>query len=146
MSALISPYGNRLVNLVADADVASELKARAGFLPSVQLSERQTCDLELLATGAFSPLDRFMGAEDYGRVLGEMRLTGGLLFPVPVTLCVQPDPSLRLDGEVALRDSRNELLAVMRVEEIYEWDGAEEARAVFGTTDTRHPVVAEMQR
>ncbi|MCA1632268.1 MAG: bifunctional sulfate adenylyltransferase/adenylylsulfate kinase [Acidobacteria bacterium] len=146
MSELISPYGNRLVNLVADAGEAGELKARAGLLPSVQLSERQTCDLELLATGAFSPLDRFMGAEDYRRVLGEMRLTGGKLFPIPITLSVQPDSSVRLDGEVALRDSHNELLAVMRVEEIYEWNREEAARSVFGTPDTRHPVVAEMHR
>jgi sulfate adenylyltransferase len=144
MSILISPYGDRLVNLLADEAAAEELKARAGLLPSVRLSERQACDLELLATGAFSPLDTFLGAEDYARVLGEMRLSGGKLFPIPVTLSVQSDAPVRLDSEVALRDSRNELLAVMRVEEVYEWDRAEAARSVFGTTDARHPVVAEM--
>ena len=114
MSRLISPYGDRLVNPMAGEGTSEELKARAGFLPSVRLSERQTCDLELLATGAFSPLDRFTGAEDYGRVLGEMRLTGGQLFPVPVTLYVQHDAPIRPDSEVALRDTRNELLAVAR--------------------------------
>jgi sulfate adenylyltransferase len=132
--------------LVADAGAEGELKERAGFLPSVQLSERQTCDLELLATGAFSPLDRFMGAADYRRVLAESRLAGGELFPIPITLDVEPDAGLRLDGEVALRDRHNDLLAVMRVEEIYEWDRAEAARSVFGTLDTRHPIVAEMHR
>src|SRR5215211_5479896 len=109
MSLLVEPYGGRLVGLLADADSAEELKARAGRLPSVRLSERQSHDLELLATGAFSPLDRFMGAEDYRRVVGEMRLAGGRLFPIPLTLSVQPDLALRLDGEVALRDRRNEL-------------------------------------
>ena len=146
MSLLVEPYGGRLVGLLAAAESAEELKAHAGRLPSVRLSERQSCDLELLATGAFSPLDRFMGAEDYRRVVGEMRLAGGRLFPIPITLSLQPDPALRLGSEVALRDSRNELLALMRVEEIYEWDADEAARGVFGTTDTRHPLVAEMHR
>jgi sulfate adenylyltransferase len=146
MTGLITPYGGRLIDLVATAESAVELKARAARLHSVRLSERQACDLELLATGAFSPLDRFMGAEDYRRVLEEMRLAGGPLFPIPLTLGVEPDPCLRLDDEIALRDSHNELLAVMRVEEIYEWEQAKEALSVFGTLDTRHPLVAEMHR
>lgn len=144
MSLLISPYGGRLVSLLAEAEEAAELKERAARLPAVRLSERQSCDLELLATGAFSPLERFMGAADYRRVVGEMRLSSGLLFPIPITLSVQPGAAVRLDSEVALRDSRNELLAVMRVEEAYEWDASEAARLVFGTADARHPVAAEM--
>ena len=146
MSKLNPPYGGRLVSLLAAPDTAAELKERATRLPSVQLSERHACDLELLATGAFSPLDRFMGAADYRRVVGESRLASGPLFPIPVTLGVEPSPALREGRQIALRDSRNELLAVMRVEEVYEWDRSEAARAVFGTLDTRHPVVAEMQR
>jgi len=146
MSLLINPYGGSLIDLVADAESAAELKRRATRLPAVRLSERQTCDLELLATGAFSPLERFMGAEDYRRVLGEMRLADGHLFTIPITLTVEPDPSLRLDAEVALRDSHNELMGVMRLEEIYEWDRDEEAQSVCGTSDTRHPLVAEMHR
>jgi sulfate adenylyltransferase len=143
-SHLIPAYGDQLIDLVAAPLVAEELKARASYLPSVQLSERQTCDLELLATGAFSPLDRFMGSQDYERVIVEMRLTSGHLFPIPITLSVSPGPAIHLDREIALRDSRNMLLAVMRIEEVYGWDLAEAARAVFGTSDTRHPVVAEM--
>jgi sulfate adenylyltransferase len=146
VTSLISPYGGQLVDLVAAPVTADELKAHATSLPSVQLSERQVCDLELLATGAFSPLDRFMSAQDYDRVLAEMRLTTGHLFPIPVTLSVSPGPDIHLDREIALRDSGNALLAVMRIEEVYEWDQAKAARSVFGTADTRHPVVAEMQR
>ena len=143
-SRLIPPYGGQLIDLSAAPELVAELKARASYLPSVQLSERQICDLELLATGAFSPLDRFMGARDYDRVLGEMCLTSGHLFPIPITLSVSPGPAIRLDHEIALRDSRNELLAVMRIEEIYDWDLTETAQSVFGTSDTRHPIVAEM--
>lgn len=115
-------------------------------LPTIHLSDRAICDLELLATGAFSPLDGFMGAADYRRVLEEMRLANGQLFPIPVTLPVGPDEHVKLDTDVALIDSRNEILAVMTVEEIYEWDLETAARQVFDTNDARHPLVAEMHR
>src|SRR5260221_1661440 len=122
------------------------LKAYAGRLPSVQISERSACDLQLLACGAFSPLDRFVGESDHRRILDEMRLSSGHLFPIPVTLPVNPAPELHLDRDIALRSSKNELLAVMTIEELYEWDVAESARTVFGTEDPKHPLVAEMQR
>jgi len=118
----------------------------AKSLPAVDLSERALCDLELLATGAFSPLDRFMGSADYERVVGEMRLADGHVFPIPVTFPVASDERIKLDGQVSLRDSRNDIVATMTVEEIYEWDLAETAREVFGTEDARHPLVAEMHR
>src|SRR2546427_9699165 len=119
VSSLIAPYGGSLVNLMVPAEACDEVKARASQLPSIQLSERAVCDLELLATGAFSPLDRFMGRADHERVVDEMRLTSGHIFPIPVTLSVQAGPVVRLDEDVALRDSRNELLAIMKIEEIY---------------------------
>ena len=119
---------------------------RAKTLPSVRLSERAICDLELLAVGAFSPLHRFMGQADYERVCAEMRLADGQLFPIPVTLPAANDASISLDKDVALVDSRNDILAVMTIEEIYEWDLASTALDVFGTSDERHPLVAEMYR
>lgn len=143
---LIPPYGGELVDLIVPRDQAGDLKARAGGLPSIQLSDRAACDLELLATGAFSPLDRFMGQDDYRRTVGEMRLGDGTLFPIPVTLPVDDASLIQLDRDVALRDSRNELLAVMTVTEAYEWDLTEAAEVVFGTRDERHPLVSEMHR
>ena len=109
-------------------------------------SDRALCDLELLATGAFSPLDRFMGRADYERVVAEMRLADGTLFPIPVTLPVERIDDLHYDREIALRDSKNNLLAVMTVEEIYTWERAAAAQQVFGTQDPAHPLVAEMTR
>ena len=145
-SVLISPYGGKLVDLLVPPGVLNDAKARASRLPSVLLSERSVCDLELLASGAFSPLDRFMGQEDHQRVLDEMRLANGYIFPIPVTLPVDPGADIHLDQQIALRDARNELLAIMTVEEIYEWDRDEVAQNVFGTLDLRHPLVAEMHR
>jgi sulfate adenylyltransferase len=141
---LIGPYGGRLVSLLADAEEREELRARAAGLPRLQLTPRNLCDLELLATGGFSPLARFMGRADYERVLEEMRLADGTLFPLPVTLTFKPGDAVREDCEVALVDQFNNPLAVMRAEEIYEWDKSREARLAYGTEDLRHPLVAEM--
>lgn len=146
MTRLIEPHGGRLVDLIASGTSSIALKAAADTLPSVRLSERAACDLEMLAVGGFSPLDRFMGAADTARVLEEMRLADGRLFPIPVTLTVEPSPALALDREIALRSPGNDLLGVMRIEEIVDWDRRHFAERVFGTTDSRHPVVSEMDR
>ena len=143
-AGLVTPYGGDLVDLTAGAEEAAELRAHAASLPSVQLSPRAMCDLELLATGAFSPLDRFMGEEDHERVLEEMRLACGTLFPIPVTLPTEPAEGVSLDAEVALRSPNNDLLATMTVSEAYGWSADEVARRAFGTTDPTHPMVAEM--
>jgi len=87
-----------------------------------------------------------MGREDMQRVLDEMRLASGHVFPLPVTLPVEPSPDLHLDKEIALRNAKNELLGVMTLEEIYEWDRSEVAQKAFGTQDLRHPLVSEMHR
>ena len=143
---LISPYGGSLVELKVPDEEVQELKSYASHLPSLQLSERAVCDLELLATGSFSPLDRFMGRADYERVLNEMRLSSGQVFPIPITLPADRSANLGLDQEVALRNSQNELLAILTITEIYQWDSGEFARQVLGTTDVRHPLVAELNR
>ncbi len=68
-SILISPCGGQLVDLLVSSPVVNELKAYTNTLPSLQLSQRSICELELLATGVFSPLDRFIGAKDHEDVL-----------------------------------------------------------------------------
>ncbi len=140
----ITPYGGSLINLVASDEERPELIERARQLPSLQLSARALCDLELLAMGAFSPLDRFMGQSDYEGVLHNMRLSNGTLFPLPVTLTADEDTLKHVDGAIALRDSRNNLMALMQVEEVFPWNPDEESRHALGTTDSRHPLVSEM--
>ena len=124
----------------------AELKVYANRLPSIQISDRSLCDLQLLACGAFSPLNSFAGKQDYLGILDEMRLSSGHLFPIPVTLPVNAAPELRLDHDIALRSLKNELLAILTVEEIYEWNVTESAHKIFRTDDPKHPLVAEMQR
>jgi sulfate adenylyltransferase len=144
--ALISPYGNKLVNLIVEGEERQELIAKSRNLPSVQISARSLCDLELLATGGFSPLERFMGKDDYERVLTEMRLKDGTLFPIPVTLPISEEAMPKWTEEIVLADARNETMAVMQIEEVYHWDPQREARLVLGTTDSRHPLISEMAR
>jgi sulfate adenylyltransferase len=141
---LISPYGGKLVNLFPTEDEYYEFVERSKRLPSIQISSRSKCDLELLATGAFSPLDRFMGKADYERVLTEMRLKDGLLFPIPVTLPIDEQSLPSWSDEIVLSDSSNNTLAIMQIEEVYHWDALREARLVLGTTDPRHPLISEM--
>jgi len=141
---LISPYGGKLVNLLITGEERQELLERSNHLPSVQISSRSLCDLELLATGAFSPLERFMGKIDYERVLTEMRLANGTLFPMPVTLPLDESALPNYAEQVTLCDARNNTLAVMDIEEVFHWDPQREARLVLGTTDSKHPLVSEM--
>ncbi|RPJ81059.1 MAG: sulfate adenylyltransferase, partial [Acidobacteria bacterium] len=141
---VVSPYGGHLVSLLVPPDSVEILMGKSFTLPSIQLSERSVCDLELLATGAFSPLNRFMGKDDYVSVLNHMRLANGAIFPIPVTLPVDRLPELGTDKRLTLRDPKNIPLAIMTVEETFSWNPDEEARKVLGTTDPRHPLVSEM--
>ena len=143
-STLISPYGGELVNLLIPQEQYQERKSYAGKLHDIQLSDREICDLELLAVGGFSPLNRFMGQADHNRVVNEMRLADGTLFPMPIVLTVDDEDNIDVGMDIALRDTKNRILAIMHVEEKYIWDKDEVAQKVFGTLDARHPIVAEM--
>ena len=104
------------------------------------------CDLELLAVGGFSPLSTFMKKADYERVVGESRLADGMLWPLPIVLPVKPGDGVAEGKPLALRDVYGNLLAFLHVEEIYAYDKDDEARNAFGSTDTKHPSVAYLNR
>ena len=140
---LITPFGGRLVDLVVPEEERAELLERARRLPRVALSLRAQYNLEMLAVGAFSPLDRFMGEADHERVLADMRLADGTVFPVPLTVPVRAEDLCGVGDEVALVDGGGALLAVLAVEDAYPVDVARELRAVLGTSDPAHPLVAE---
>ena len=141
---LITAYGGELVELVVDDERGRELKAKSREWPSWDLTQRQICDLELLLTGAFSPLRSFMGRHDYESVRDKMRLADGSLWPIPVTLDVSADVAKQLDqgSRLALRDQEGVILAVLKVSEVWQPDLKAEAEAVFGTVDKAHPSVA----
>src|SRR5436190_8903982 len=105
-------YNPTLVDLETDPTETAELLSYAGSIPSAQLSQRELCDLEMLATGAFSPLRTFMSAADYKSVLETMRLADGTLYPIPITLSVSDASRIKLDSDIALRGPKNDLLAI----------------------------------
>ena len=143
---LIPPYGGKLVNLMVTGEEREVLIARLADLPSIKISQRAANDLELLATGGFSPLDRFMDKATYERVLHEMRMDGGVLWSLPITLTANPDDLPQVGRELVLRNALNEPLAIMTLEEIFSWNLEMEARLAYGSTDARHPMVSEMGR
>jgi sulfate adenylyltransferase len=144
-TSLIKPYGDVLQAAeLPDLERQRLLIEQAVRLPTLTLSSRQVCDLELLATGAFSPLNTFMDQTDYAGVLGSMRLANGLLFPIPIVLSVPAAFPTPLDHPIALRDHRNELLAILTVTNRYHRDRVSECQSIAGTQDTAHPLVREL--
>ena len=112
MTALNTPYGGSLVDLRIPAERKDALLREAKTLPQITLGDRALCDLELLATGAFSPLRTFMGSKDYQSVCRSMRLTNGTLWPIPITLPVEGD-KVKPGSAVALTSNAGATLAIM---------------------------------
>ncbi len=141
---LITPYGGSLVSLVVTGDEREELIKQAGSYPTIRMTPRQTHDMELLAVGGFSPLDRFMGQEDYKSVMENMTLADGTIWPIPIILTIDKVDLPDQANWVTLRDVHNQIMAVMRLEEVFRFNWREEAEKVYGTVDVKHPIVSEM--
>ncbi len=142
----IAPHGGRLVDLLASGPEREALRERAASLPVIRLSVRSLSDLELLAVGGYSPLEGFMTRADYRGVVGEMRLSLGLVWPMPITLAVSAEEAsaLREGQEVALADGSGRVLAVLALAEKFGYDKRLEARQVYRTEDEAHPGVAAL--
>src|SRR3990172_944426 len=139
---LITPYGGELVNLVVDENEREALMARAPKLASLKITMRNLCDLELLATGGFSPLTTFMGKADYERVLHEMRLADGTFWPLPITLTADPKELPTVGEDIVLRNANNDVIAILTLNEVYHWDAETEGAKAYGSTDPKHPMVS----
>lgn len=146
MTQLALPHGGILGDLIATPERAAELRLISQSLPSWNLTHRQLCDLELLLNGGFSPLNGFLCRADYDCVCSDMRLSSGVLWPIPVVLDVTQEMACGLSAgqSIALRDPEGVLLAVLHVEDIWKPDQMREAKTVYGTADTRHPGVAHL--
>ena len=146
MGNLVDPHGGKLNPLLANQAEREELAAKAKTLKSVTLDSLEASDLLMLATGAFSPLGGFMNQADYTRVVADMRLDGGTLWPIPAILSVphKTTAAIKIGEEIALMDAKGNTLALMRVEDKFQPDIKKEALNVFKTTDTAHPGVAQL--
>ena len=140
---LIAPHGGELIRNWADKAEQAELRELAQELPHITIESRQLADLEMLANGAYSPLQGFMTRNDYVHVVDEMHLSNGLPWSIPITLAVTAEQAATFheSQRVALVDTRGVLQAVLTVEEKYTYDKRHEARLVYRTEDEAHPGV-----
>ena len=145
---LVEPHGGELVNLMVDGPKAEALKSDSRDWVSWDLTGRQICDLELLMNGGFSPLTGFMTKAQYEGVCNDMRLPGGTLWPMPITLDVTEEAAknLKPGDRIALRDLEGYKLAALTVEDVWQPDLKAEAEKVFGTTNEEHPAVAYLMQ
>jgi len=129
--------------LFVSYDSAQKLKSEAADLPSLDLTPRQICDLELLMNGGFNPLKGFLGKEDYDSVVKNMRLADGALWPMPITLDVSKDfaKDIKTGQDIALRDQEGVILAILSVTDKWVPNKKTEAENVLGTNDVAHPAV-----
>lgn len=144
----ILPHGGELVNRVLSGSALDDALALAASAPTVVLNEVGLADLELIATGVYSPLTGFLGSADHERVITEMRLSNGTLWPIPITLAVSEDEAaaLTVGDRVALRSQDGLLVGLLELQEKYQVDVRREAELVYRTTDEAHPGVARLYR
>lgn len=140
---LIRPHGGNLVNREVTGLDRERLIQKSAELPKLTLSPREISDLEMIATGAFSPLEGFLCESDYRSVRTNMRLANGTAWTIPVTLSVTTEQSktLREGRDVALYQGKDHLLGVLHLEEKYQYDKQREAELVYRTTNESHPGV-----
>lgn len=144
---LVPPHGGHLKPLLLEGEELVQEIEKAKTLPTVRLTSRETSDLIMMAIGAFSPLEGFMGKDDYKKVVENMHMADGTLWPVPITLSVTQEQAnnLPLKTEIALVDDEiGELMGSMKVVEKYAYDKHCEAKAVFRTEDEAHPGVTKL--
>lgn len=147
----IAPHGGTLIDRLLTGDNRAAALDRAKTLPAIRLSEVNLADIEMIATGALSPLTGFMTEREYRSVVHEMRLTNSLPWTIPVTLAVDADTAAGIqDGDTAaLVEGAGESvtpIALLHVTERFGYDRETEAQHVYRTTDTAHPGVARLHR
>ena len=143
MNESIAPHGGTLVQRFVAEEERRRWLSRVRELPTIELTRREMSDLEMIAIGAFSPLEGFLGQADYRAVVDEMRLENGLPWTIPVTLAVTTDEEKRYrpGDDVALVEDDGKPLAILHLEEKYRPDKRHEAAEVYRTTEEAHPGV-----
>jgi len=143
MTETIAPHGGTLVQRFVDEAENKRWRSRIDKLARIELTRREISDLEMIAVGAFSPLEGFMGEADYAAVVDTMRLANGLPWTIPVTIAVTTDESARYHAgdDIALVEPAGKALAILHLKETYRPDKRREAAEVYRTTEDAHPGV-----
>lgn len=144
MAYEIPAHGGKLINRELTGKERDEAAKKASSLKQLVLTEREIADLEMIATGALSPLEGFMTKDNYESVLDEMCLVGGLPWTIPVTKQINDEVKklIKAGESVALTDKSGKALAIMLVEDVFAHDKKKQALSVYGTEEEAHPGVA----
>lgn len=142
----IPAHGGRLINRELSGVEREALVERAPSMPRIVLRSREVSDLEMIANGAFSPLEGFMCEDDYIAVRGNMHLASGLPWTIPVTLSTGEDSAAQLaeGSDIALFAGEDHLLGVLHLRQKFRYDKQREAERVYLTADAAHPGVAAL--
>jgi len=146
------PHGGKLVDKVVTGTEREEELVRAKQLPTIMVDMEASITLEMIATGVLSPNEGFMNEEDYNSVLSKGRLTSGVIWPAPLSFAPIGNrnkeivKSLKVGDEITLADEKNEPVAIMTIEDIFQYDKEKRASSLFGTTDRDHPGVDAIYR
>ena len=145
---MIQPHGGKLIERVLAGTKREAALQRAEALPSLTLDAESVSDVENIATGVYSPLEGFLGEKDFRNVLNQMRLASDLPWTIPIVLDVDKATadSLKIGGEVVLKNDAGAPIAVLALEEKYGYDKSEMAQKVFLTADPAHPGVAQVMK
>lgn len=146
------PHGGVLVNQVISPDKRDGAIKHARTLPSIRVDLEAVITIEMIATGVLSPNTGFMKEADYESVLTKGRLADGTIWPVPLSFAPVGNKNseiikgLRVGDEVALTDTNNDPVAILTLEDIFDYDKNGRAQKLFGTTDRSHPGVDSIFR
>lgn len=139
---MIPPHGGKLINRILEGQEADEARGRAASLKRLTLTPFEESDLEMIAAGALSPLEGFMGCTDFDSVLDKMRLRSGVVWSLPVVKSISAEErkSIR-EGEEVVLCGTAEAFAILKIDEIYPHDKKKHAEKAYGTLEETHPGV-----
>ena len=146
------PHGGELIDKVLTGSELEEAVIRAKALPTIMVDLEAVITIEMIATGVLSPNEGFMNEVDYKSVLTEGRLANGLIWPVPLSFAPTGNrnkevvKTLSVGDEIALTDENNEPVALMTLDDIFDYDKEYRASNLFKTTDRNHPGVDAIYR
>jgi len=142
-SSLILPHGGRLINRIIKLEPTKEY---LDSLKKIVISPEAEMDVEQIAIGTFSPLEGFMGQDDFKSVLNNWRLSGGAAWPLPIVLSVSQAKAdeLKLGRPVLLVNQTGQAVAILHLKEKYHYNKNETAKKLYGTESSLHPGVASL--
>ena len=147
--ALVNPHGKekRLMPLLLSGHELKEAKEYAKTLKKLPMTSRETSDLIMMGIGAFTPLEGFMGKNDWKGVVDNFTMQDGTFWPIPITLSSTKEMAdkINIGEDVALFDfETSEIIGIITVSEKYSIDKAHECQKIFKTTDMEHPGVQKV--